>query len=221
MSVKEKLIGKLPFWQNLTSEEQQIFEQGLSEQNYPQDYYIHSGERDCLGMLYVISGMIRLYIMSEEGREITIYRLSAEEFCILSASCVFQQITFEVFMKAETPTKVLCLNAPTLGKLMANNLYLENFSLKLGMERFSDVMWALEKILFLSMDRRLAHFLLEESDKTGSEVLLLTHEQIASYTGSAREVVSRMLKYFESEGMVGLARGKITLTDRQKLEKLC
>ena len=94
------------------------------------------------------------------------------------------------------------------------------FALEAAMTTFSDVMWVMQQILFMSFDRRLAIFLLDEASKTGSELIHLTHEQIAKDMGSAREVVSRMLKYFSTEGMVELSRGGVKLLDKQKLRRL-
>lgn len=86
--------------------------------------------------------------------------------------------------------------------------------------RFSDVMWAMQQILFMGVDKRLAIFLWDETAKTGSNSIKMTHEQIARYMGSAREVVSRMLKYFAGEGIVALSRGEIRVMDKEKLSKL-
>jgi CRP/FNR family transcriptional regulator len=81
-------------------------------------------------------------------------------------------------------------------------------------------MWLMEQIMWKSLDRRLAAFLLEESALEGSPLLKLTHEKIASHMGTAREVITRMLRYFQSEGMVKLTRGTIEITDAKKLEQL-
>jgi CRP/FNR family transcriptional regulator len=96
----------------------------------------------------------------------------------------------------------------------------ECWAYKLAAERFSDVMWAMQQVLFMSMDKRLAIFLWDEMTRTGEEVLKITHEQAARYVGSAREVVTRMLKYFASEGIVELSRGGIKILDKTKLRSL-
>jgi CRP/FNR family transcriptional regulator len=102
-------------------------------------------------------------------------------------------------------------------KLMSSNVYVENFSYRSTIDRFSDVMWTMEQILFMSFDQRLSVFLLDESVKTQSDTIKLTHAQIAKYMGSAREVVSRMLKRFEADGLVQLTRGGIVLLDKKRL----
>lgn len=103
---------------------------------------------------------------------------------------------------------------------MEDNIHAELFALRLAAEKFSEVMWAMEQILFLNLDARLAIFLLDETAKTGENTLQLTHEQIARYIGSAREVVTRMLQYFVDEGAVVLTRGRVTVLDKKYLQAI-
>ena len=150
-----------------------------------------------------------MYIMSEDGREITLYRIYPGELCILlRSSCVLSSITFDVYIDAVDDSQVLQVSSAVISLLMHDNIYVEAFANKAAAERFSDVMWAMQQILFMSFDRRLAIFLLDESASLATDTLSLTHEQIAKLMGSAREVVTRMLKYFSQEGYVSLARGK-------------
>lgn len=162
-----------------------------------------------------------MYILSEGGREITLFRLFAGEVCILSASCLIKNISFDIYISCEEKSEVFMINHFVFSKLIEKNIYIENFSLKVAVDKFSKVMWTLQEILFLSFDKRLSKFLLDESEKGNSDTLKFTHEQIAKYLGSAREVVSRMLKYFSNENIVTLSRGYIKIIDKQKLEMLC
>lgn len=210
----------LTFWEQMSVEEQELLVHNASAVTYRAGQTIHNADRECVGILVVKSGELRTYMLSEDGREITLYRLNKGDVCVLSASCFSKNITFDVHVDAEKDSEVLLINAQAFAKLSSQNIYVEAFSLRLMADRFSDVMWAMEQILFMSFDRRLAVFLLDETTKTGTDTLALTHEQIAKYMGSAREVVSRMLKYFAKEGMVELSRGSIRITDRKKLKKL-
>ena len=158
--------------------------------------------------------------MSEDGREITLYRLFKGDVCILSASCVLEAITFDVYIDAEEDTEALLIDAAAFRDLARQNIYVQNFGYQITTSNFSDVMWAMQQILFMGADKRLAIFLIDESSKNETDTISMTHEQIARLMGSAREVVSRMLKYFETEGMVKLSRGSVTITDRKKLRKL-
>ena len=157
---------------------------------------------------------------SEDGRDITLFRIDVGEACVLSASCFMQEITFEILIDAEKDSEVLVIPTAVIRRLSQENIYVENFIYKQAAERFSDVMWTMQQILFMSFDKRLAVFLVDEAAKTGEDTLTMTHDQIARYTGSAREVVSRMLKYFEKENLVELARGRVKLANKKKLQEL-
>lgn len=211
------LRNKSPFWDKLTQAQMDLLISTARVAHFSKGQSIHFGENDCIGVLIVKQGMIRTYITSEEGREITLYRLDKEDICILSASCILETIDFDVSVNAEIDSDILIIGAQIFSKLSSENVYVELFSYKLATERFSDVMWVMQQMLFTSFDRRLAGFLLEEVQKQGTLEIRLTHEQIAKYLGSAREVVSRMLKYFSTEGYVTLSRGGIRVNDKNAL----
>lgn len=208
------------FWNYLSNDEKKLIENNTNTVKYAKGENIHSGESECIGLIIVKSGSLRTYLLSEEGREVTLYRIYEGDVCILSASCVIKSITFDVFIDAEEDSEVLILNASTFSQIMKSNIYAECYAYKLATEAFSEVMWAMQQILFMSFDRRLALFLYEELNKTGGDTVSLTHEQVAKYMGSAREVVTRMLKYFVSEGIVELYRGGIKIIDMKKLKRL-
>lgn len=214
------LETQLAFWDNLTPMQKDSLISNANLVHYEAGQSMHYGENDCIGVLIVKNGTIRTYITSDEGREITLYRLDAGDMCILSASCVLQSIDFDISVDAETACDIIQINSSVFSRLSSENVYVELFSYKLATERFSDVMWAMQQILFTSFDKRLAAFLLDESIKTGDDTIRHTHEQIAKYLGSAREVVSRMLKYFSTEGLVKLSRGGITIIDKKKLREI-
>lgn len=207
-------------WDRLTKDEQEGMVAYTTLTRYPKGTCIHNGENDCKGMLIVKKGMLRTYMLSESGKEITLYRLYEGDLCILSASCVLSAITFDVQIDAEEDSEVLFISAPYFQTLVERNIYVECFAYKVATDRFSDVMWAMQQVLFMSMDKRLAVFLWDEISKTEDDTVHLTHEQVAKDVGSAREVVSRMLKYFSSEGIVELSRGGIKVLDKKKLRKL-
>lgn len=212
--------SKLEFWNHLSDSEKEFAFQNITKVNYPKGFNLHSSESECLGVLLVNSGELRAYILSEEGKEITLYRLMPGEFCLFSASCVINSITFDVHVDAEMNTDAYLLNIGAFSKLCKENVYVENSTYKKMIERFSDVMWSMEQILFLSFDKRLAIFLLDEMSKSNSMEINLTQDQIAKYIGSAREVVSRMLKIFQSDGILEQSRGTIKILNKQKLKEL-
>ncbi len=214
------LESALSFFPHLSSAEKNLLLQNTAAVSYKKGSSIHRADYKCLGLLLVKSGSLRVYIMSEDGREITLYRIYPGELCILSASCVLSSITFDVYIDAVEDSQVLQVSSSVISLLMHDNIYVEAFANRAAAERFSDVMWAMQQILFMSFDRRLAIFLLDESASLGTDRLPLTHEQIAKLMGSAREVVTRMLKYFSQEGYVALSRGCVALLDKKALRKL-
>lgn len=140
---------------------------------------------------------------------------------MLSASCVIQSITFDVAVDAEEDSECILISGSVFARLSERIPEIKIFALETAISRFSDVMWVMQQILFMSFDRRLAIFLLDESSKNGTDTIKLTHEQIAKYMGTAREVVSRMLKYFVSEGLVESSRSEgIKLIDKNRLRAL-
>ena len=171
-------------------------------------------------MLLIKKGGLRVYILSEDGREITLYRLSPNDVCVLSASCMIKSITFDVHIDAEIDTDAYLINIAAFSKISTQNVYVENFTYKKTIERFSNIMQAMEQILFMRFDKRLAIFLLNEITKTNSSELQITQEQIAKYIGSAREVVSRMLKVFQADGILEQTRGAIHIINKEKLRNI-
>lgn len=206
-----------PFWDKLTTSEQEQLCRNAQMVKYAKGQNVHGGNV-CTGMIIVKTGCLRAYMLSEEGREIALYRLRPGQICMLSASCVLQTITFDVFVDAEEDSKCYLINGPAFKDLSERNLLVKNYALETAVGRFSDVMWVMQEILFMSMDRRVAKFLLEEAGD--GAVVKLTHEQIAKYMGTAREVISRMVKYFVAEGVITSSRGSINITDKTKLRKL-
>ena len=214
------LSNNSEFWQKLNIKEQRLLLDNAVCRKYTQETNLRSIAAECLGVLIVKSGQLRVFNVSESGREITLYRMNSGDICILSAACVLESIKLEVMVNAEMDSEIIIINPKVFNDMLKQNILLENYCLKLAGIRMSQVIWTLEHILFMSMDRRLAQFLLEETHKAGDENIKLTHEQIARYIGSAREVVSRMLKYFEQEGLVKIARGNITLLDKEGLKSI-
>ena len=206
-----------PFWHHMDPTDRETFLRSAHDITFPKGMTVHDGN-ECTGVILIKSGALRLYMLSEDGKEITLYRLFPGELCMLSASCVLDAITFDVFVDAEENSECVVIGGCAYEDLSRRLPEVKIFTLETALSRFSDVMWVMQQILFMSMDRRLAIFLLDEVAKTGSDTVKLTHEQIAKYMGSAREVVSRMLKYFSAEGLVSTSRSEgIRILDKQRL----
>ena len=210
----------LPFWDHITQAQQTQLAQTVTMHTYAKGQSLHNGSLDCVGLILVKSGQIRAFILSEAGKEITLYRLFERDMCIFSASCMLKNINFDIYMEAEHDSCVLLIPTAVYNALNQSSLAVSNYTSQLISSRFSDVMWVMEQVLFTSFDKRLANFLLEQSVIDDSDTLSITHDVIAKHLGSAREVVTRMLQYFQNEGMVSLSRGGIALLDKNKLKQM-
>ena len=214
------LAEYLPFFPKLSPRQQQLLLDSLEPMEAKAGTIVHNGSLDCLGLLVILSGQLRVYTLSSEGREVTLYRLFDHDICLFSASCVMPDIQFEVIIEAEKGTKMWVIPSCLFKELMQESAAVANYTNQLISSRFSEVMWLMEQIMWKSFDKRLAGFLLEESALENSPSLKMTHERIAGHLGTAREVVTRMLRYFQSEGMVCLSRGEITIVDEAALRRL-
>lgn len=209
-----------PIWEKLEPAQQNWLLDSLVARKVEKGTVIHNGSMDCTGLLVVESGQLRAYILSDEGREITLYRLFDRDICLLSASCMIRSIRFDVTVVAEKDTRLWVIPAEVYKGVMESSAPAANFTNELMATRFTDVMWLIEQIMWKSLDKRLAAFLLEEAAIEGSNELKITHEAIANHMGSHREVITRMLRYFQGEGLVRLSRGMVAILDEERLKGL-
>ena len=209
-----------PVWDKLTEEQREHIASVVEYRKASKGTQIHSSSAQCLGLVLVKSGQLRAYLLSEEGKEITVSRLSDYDVSLLSASCVMPDLQFQIMLEAEKDSEFWSIPACLFRNLVEESLPVSNYARNLLSSNFSELMWLMEQILWKSFDKRLAAFLLEEQQLEGSPVLKITHERIANHLGTAREVVTRMLRYFRSEGMVELTRGTIEILDPQSLGAL-
>ena len=209
-----------PVWSKLTADQQEKLRSQIIYRQVEKGTVLLNGSLDCTGVFLIESGQLRAYILSEEGREITVYRLFDRDMCLFSASCMMRSIQFEIIIEAEKTSNLWLIPVDAYRSVMEDSAPLANYTNEVMASRFSDVMWLIEQVLWKSLDKRLAAFLLEEAAIEGSVSLKLTHESIANHLGSHREVITRMLRYFQSEEMVRLSRGCVTLADEPKLRQL-
>lgn len=215
-----ELQALFPVWDKLSDTQQNRILGSLTCRDIQKGTVIHNGGMDCTGLLLVKSGQLRAYILSDEGREITLYRLFDRDICLFSASCIMRSIQFDVTIETEKDTDLWLIPAEIYRQLMTESAPVSNYTNEIMAARFSEVMWLMEQVMWKSMDRRVAAFLLEESAIEGTDRLRITHEAIANHLGTHREVVTRMLRYFQNEGMVKLSRGAVDITDSGRLEAL-
>ena len=209
-----------PVWEKLSKTYQEKLLETVHPLQVKAGTVLHNGQMDCLGLLLIKSGQLRVYTLSAEGREITLYRLFEMDICLFSASCVMPDVQFEVVIEAEKDADLWVIPSCLFKNMMDESAPVANYANQLISGRFSEVMWLMEQVMWKSFDKRLAGFLLEESRLENTLELRITHEKIANHMGTAREVVTRMLRYFQGEGLVALTRGTVTLSDPKALEAL-
>lgn len=208
-----------PFWEKLNDDDKKYLCDNSFVVHFEKEQPVYNNS-GCSGLYIVRNGKLRLYMLSEDGKEITLYRLSPGDICMLSASCVLQSITFDVYVEAEMPSECYMINGFAFGTVSERVLEVKNYALETAVQRFSDVMWIMQQIVFMRQDQRLAIFLLDECTTNNSNTILMTHEQIARHLGTAREVVTRMLKHFSSDGVVEVTRKGINIIDKKKLRDI-
>ena len=247
--ILEKL-EQLPFWENLTPEEKELTRSLTVIKDFEKGNILHAMDKDCLGLAVVLKGSFRAYMMSEEGREITLYHVLEGEYDVLTASCIMYQITFDTQMIIEEDSRIMVVPTTALRRLKEENIYMRSFIYEALTERFSDVMWTIQQILFYGIDQRIAAFLVRRgmdqgcfSEKameaaagdshaaagTGAQTgkggpvcpeIKVTHEEIAREISTAREVVARIIRRFVDDGLIETGRGKIRILDPRGLYDL-
>lgn len=215
-----ELSSYFPIWNQLTPLEQTRLSETATIRSISKGTLLHNGSADCMGLFLICFGQLRAFISSAEGKEITIYRLFEHDMCLFSASCMIQSIQFDISIEAEKDSQIIIIPADVYKKLMETSPAIANYTNQVMASRFSEVMWLMEQIMWHSMDKRLSSFLLQECNLEGKTKLKITHEKIANHMGTAREVITRMLRYFQSEEIVALSRGTITILNLKKLHSI-
>lgn len=218
--VASEYVKKIDFYGLLSEAEQQLVRDNVYIREYGKGEMVHSCTGACLGMIFVIKGSIRTSLISQEGRELTLFRIGEGDTCVISAACVLHEIRLESSMTAAEATTVLVLSSKALAQLVEKNLAVKSYCYEIAVKRFSTALFVLQEIILLRFDQRLAKYLLSAGEKAGTPKLKITQEAIASEVNSAREVVARMLKQFELEGFVELKRGCIEIKDVNGLRNL-
>ena len=215
----EALI-KLPYWDRLAEDERQQVQKNAYVRHYEPGEPLYGSCVECVGMIHMLRGEARAYLLSDEGREITLFRVGEGDDCILSASCVLTHISFDSFMTVTKPADIMIVPVAVFGELCEKNVHVRCFAYELAARRFSSVVAVMQQLLFTRLDQRLALFLLQEYRKTGNREIRMTHEQTAQHISSAREAVGRMLKRFTEDGLIESRRGAILLKDIPGLEAM-
>lgn len=213
------LRESLPFWKNLNENDQTMILNTIIEKSFSKNTILSGNNNECTGFLIVKYGQLRIYSNSSDGKEITLYRLLDLDSCIFSASCMLKNINFDISISFEKDSDILIIPSDIFNKLSEDNVYVKSFVLDLVSSRFSDVMWIFEQYVFSNMAQRLASTIIEQVSLNNSQTLEITHDYIARELGTAREVVTRLLKQFQDDNLVKLSRNKLEILNLDGLQK--
>ena len=204
------IAENIPFYAFLDFEEKEKIEKSVQKISFSRSRIVNS-DGNCTGFISLLSGQLKVYSLSPEGREITLFRFFPSSLCIFTATCLLKDIDFDVSIVAEEDSQCLLIPASVMDWIRRRNIKVSNYLGSVISSHLSDLMWLIDQILNKRLDSRVAAYLEEEADLRGETVLRLTHEEVARHLGSRREVISRTLSYMEKEGLVRVRRGEVEI----------
>ena len=218
---KEKMLASaFPFWEKLTKDQQNRMLQGVIGNHYVKGTMLHYGGKECAGVQIIYSGQARVFVTSAGGGEITLFRLLDGDVSILSAACMMRGMDIELDMELETDSEICTIPKCIYQKISEENAEVKDYTLEMISEKFSDIMWLFNQYVFSNVASRLAGSILEHRALAGTDLFSITHDVLARDIGTAREVVTRLLKQFQKDGLIKITRGKIEVLDSGKLSKI-
>ncbi len=217
-NIEETLKVSFKIWPKLTENEKKELIKNAQIINYTKGDIIYHGAATCIGLIIIRKGIIRAFLSSDTGKQITLYKLFKNDICLFSAGCIMKDINFDINLECEEDIELLLIPTEKYNEILEKSPTISNYASDILSSRFSDTVWILEQFVFHSLDKRLANYLLEQNFENNT--LIITHEKIANELGTAREVISRMLKYFENENIIELKRNNIIIKDIDKLENI-
>ena len=211
-------IEKFDLWKDLTAVQRDELIAHTRYSHYAKREFIHRGALAHTGTLHVISGSLRVYLVSEEGREFTLYILRDGDIALMASISFLNTVPCDIAIEAGKNTELFISDTMAVRSIFSENINVRARAYEYAIERLSEMLWKFQQMIFLSADRRLARFLLAESTRTAGDEIRLTHEETAQYLGTAREVVSRLIREFSQEGLVQTFRGRIHILNRTALK---
>ena len=212
-------IDQFDLWNGLTAAQRDKLISDTRFVRYKKGASVHRGALERAGTLHIISGTLRVYILSEEGREFTLYFLRDGDVALLASTSFLGTISYDIAIDATKNTELFVSDTETVREILCANVEVRVYAYERAVVRLSEMLWKFRQMLFTSAERRLAKFLLTESARTAGDEIHLTHEETAQYLGTAREVVSRLMRDFSQEGLVQTSRGCIHILNRAALQE--
>lgn len=216
----KRIVEQLPFWDHLSSDERALVSERSFIRTFSANQLISNTDNSCTGIVFIVRGGIRTGLISDEGKEITLFRVGSGECCVTTASCVIKQISFDTLVTTTEESTLLIAPASLCEHLTANNIYVKAFMLEAEAERYSQVVHVLQQMLFKRLDQRVASYLIERAQACGSPELKITQDELARDINSAREAVTRVLHRLAADGLVEVKRGRILILNENGLRQL-
>lgn len=214
-TIRESVFQNFPRLKEAENEVQnEFFKQGRVV-SLTKSEFINMEGNSCNNVAFLLDGQARVYKISENGREITLYRIEAGESCILTVSCILSDKDFPAFAVADKDLQAVIVSSNTFQNWVRKYPFWQDYVFNLVSKRLGAIIAVVEEVAFNKVDTRIAKHLFNSN----KNIITETHQEIASEIGSSREVVSRILKDFEHEGLITLSRGKIKIENLQLLEK--
>lgn len=221
LSILDRLRA-FPFFSQLSPAGQQLMRDSVSSSRISPGELLLTEGSECQALLLVERGGIRVYKLASSGREITLYHVDPGESCVLGTSCVINSSGYPALAMATSQVDALAVPAALFRKLYECETAIRSFVMTLYSRRFTNLMLLVEEVAFARMDERLAAFLVEHA-VSGPALLrpvCMSHDEIASHLGTAREVISRLLQQFSDQGLIALSRKRIEIKDLEHLKSL-
>lgn len=215
----EVLSAELPFWERLRQSQKDDIYAHTRITRYKKGSNIADAGENC-GIIIVKRGRICAYSVSDEGREIALLCFYSGDVCLLAAHSFVDTSRFNISISAETEADAVIIDQQNFAAVCKSNIHAEGFVRRQIAAHFCAVTGNMQDMLLQSPERRIAAYLCESSDRTGTTRIKATHEQIAKHAGTAREVVTRTLKKMAAEGILSPERGLIVIKDKSKLKNL-
>lgn len=215
----QEYIDQFELWRALTPQQRETLAAHTRFSRYKKGASVHRGSLGRAGTMHIISGTLRVYILSEEGREFTLYFLRDGDVALLASTSFLSTISCDISIEATKNTELFVSDTEIVRDILNENIEVRARAYEYVIVRLSEMLWKFRQMLFTSAERRLAKFLLAESARTAGDEIRLTHEETAQYLGTAREVVSRLIRDFSQEGLVQTSRGCIHILDRAALRE--
>lgn len=216
----KRIVEQLPFWDHLSSDERALVSERSFIRTFSANQLISNTDNSCTDIVFIVRGGIRTGLISDEGKEITLFRVGSGECCVTTASCVIKQISFDTLVTTTEESTLLIVPASLCEHLTANNIYVKAFMLEAEAERYSQVVHVLQQMLFKRLDQRVASYLIERAQACGSPELKITQDELARDINSAREAVTRVLHRLAADGLVEVKRGRILILNENGLRQL-